>query len=733
MLSPQASARRPTSRTSSCSPRRTPARRCTGSPTSTTSASRPTTSDGEVVGERRFLGLYASTAYTESVLRVPLVAEKVQAVLDRSGVAPDSHTGKDLLGVLESYPRDELIQASIEQLYETAMAVTQLQERRRTKLFIREDDFGRFVSCLVYIPRDRYNTGVRLRMADILKETFGGESVEFSRAGQRVRPVPAAVRRPGAAGASGCARSTRPSWTPSSSASSRSAAPGPTASATPCAPTHGEEAGDRLMDRFGRAFPTAYEETFTVNQGLADLAHLDRLGDGQRHERRALPPGRRARRPSAGSSCSASTRSRSPTSCRSSATWASRSSTSSPSRWRAPTAPPCTSTTSACGCATPRSGRSARTTGCASSSRAPSPRSGTAAPSPTASTGSSSPPSSTWRQVVVLRTVAKYLRQTRATYSQDYLEDALVSHPAIARDLVELWQTRFDPRAVCRRVDGSPAASGDRAPRRGGRRARGPRRPRRRVLARPRPHHPGLPRRHPGRAAHELLPAGRRRASTSRTSRSSSTPRPCPTCRHPGRSSRSGSTARGSRACTCASARSPAAGCAGPTGARTSAPRSSAWSRRRWSRTPSSCPTGSKGGFYPKQLPDPAVDREAWLEEGKAAYRMFISGLLDITDNRVSGASGAARARGAPRRRRRLPRRRRRQGHGHVLRHRQRGGAVLRLLARRRVRLGRLGRLRPQGDGHHRPRCVGVGQAALPRDGRRHPERRTSPSSASAT
>ena len=134
--------------------------------------------DGEVIGERRFLGLYASTAYTESVMRVPLVAEKVQAVLDRSGVAPDSHTGKDLIEVLESYPRDELFQASTEQLYETAMSVTQLQERRRTKLFICEDDFGRFVSCLVYIPRDRYNTNVRLRMADILKETFGGESVE---------------------------------------------------------------------------------------------------------------------------------------------------------------------------------------------------------------------------------------------------------------------------------------------------------------------------------------------------------------------------------------------------------------------------------------------------------------------------------------------------------------------------------------------------------------------------
>ena len=86
----------------------------------------------------------------------------------------------DLLGVLESYPAPTLIQASVDRSTETAMSVTQLQERARTKLFIREDDFGRLCSCLVYIPRDRYNTNVRLRMADILKDTFGGESVEFS-------------------------------------------------------------------------------------------------------------------------------------------------------------------------------------------------------------------------------------------------------------------------------------------------------------------------------------------------------------------------------------------------------------------------------------------------------------------------------------------------------------------------------------------------------------------------
>ena len=133
-------------------------------------------------------------------------------------------------------------------------------------------------------------------------------------------------------------------------------------------------------------------------------------------------------------------------------------------------------------------------------------------------------------------------------------------------------------------------------------------------------------------------------------------------------------------------------------------------------------PTGSKGGFYPKALPDPSVDRDAWLAEGVASYRTFISGLLDVTDNLVSGEVVPPERRRAARRRRHLPRRRGRQGHRDLLRHRQRPGPGARLLARRRVRVGRLGGLRPQGHGHHRPRRVGVGQAALPRAGPRHPD-----------
>ena len=401
-----------------------------------------------VVGERRFLGLYASTAYTESVMRVPLVAEKVNAVLERSGVMPDSHTGKDLLGVLEGYPRDELIQASVEQLYETAMAVTQLQERRRTKLFIREDDFGRFVSCLVYIPRDRYNTNVRLRMADILKETFGGESVEFSARvsesalsrlqfvvrvpkGKRVRTLDRAEQDALEHRLVEVSRT----WSDRLGDALRAA--------------RGEEEGDRLMDRFGRSFPTAYEETFTVNQGVADLSHLDRLGAGTRTSVALYRP--------AGA----------PDDVR---------------RFKLFRVDPLSLTdilpiftdmgvevvdeqpfevARADGTTLHVYDFGLRVPDAAIWDECPHEQLRDLFEGAVAAVWDGRAESDgfnrlvlaaqlTWRQVVVLRAVAKYLRQTRATYSQDYLEDALVSHPSIARDLVVVVGEPFRPAAVRR-------------------------------------------------------------------------------------------------------------------------------------------------------------------------------------------------------------------------------------------------------------------------------------------
>jgi glutamate dehydrogenase len=584
---------------------------------------------GEVVGERRFIGLYASTAYTESVQRVPLVAEKVQAVLERTGVAPDSHTGKDLLGVLESYPRDELFQADVEFLHETALAVTQLQERRRTKLFVREDDFGRFASCLVFIPRDRYNTAVRLRMADILKETFGGVDIEFSARvsesalarlqfvvrvarGGHVRTLDAEELEALEQRLVEVSRT----WSDRLGDALRSA--------------HGEEEGDRLMDRFGRAFPTAYEETFTVLQGLADVRHLDRLGD-ERGTSVALY------RPPEG-----------PDDIR---------------RFKLFRVQPLSLTDvlpifthmgvevvdeqpfevdRADGTTLHVYDFGLRVPDVALWESCPHDRLRELFEGAVLAVWERRAESDgfnqlvlgahlTWREVVVLRAVAKYLRQTRATYSQDYLEDALVSHPDVARDLVELWATRFDPdrfdgavgdartaaaEEVAQRVvdalDEVSSLDHDRIIRaflgvvRAGLRTN---------YYQPsrdgEPFHPYVSLKLDPRAVPEL-PA----------------PRPeyeifVYSPRVEGVHLRFGPVARG--------------------GLR--------WSDRREDfrteilglvkaqmvKNAVIVPTGSKGGFYAKVLPDPAVDRDGWLEEGKAAYRCFISALLDVTDNRVAG------------------------------------------------------------------------------------------------
>ena len=136
--------------------------------------------DGNVVGERRFLGLFTSSAYLSSVKELPVVRRKVSEVMERSGLSPDSHLGKDLMTTLETYPRDELFQIRTDDLYRTAMAVLRLAGRRRLRLFARKDTYGRFISCLVYLPRDRFNTDNRIKIQDILVKRLNGVGVDFA-------------------------------------------------------------------------------------------------------------------------------------------------------------------------------------------------------------------------------------------------------------------------------------------------------------------------------------------------------------------------------------------------------------------------------------------------------------------------------------------------------------------------------------------------------------------------
>ena len=136
--------------------------------------------DGSLVGERRFLGLLAASAYSESVAHIPVLASKAESLLRRSGYARNSFGWNALWQAISTYPRDELFLAEVDELAPLVTAVAALRERRQVRLFIRRGRHGRFWSVLVFLPRDRYNTAVRLRIQGILLAELGGESLEYT-------------------------------------------------------------------------------------------------------------------------------------------------------------------------------------------------------------------------------------------------------------------------------------------------------------------------------------------------------------------------------------------------------------------------------------------------------------------------------------------------------------------------------------------------------------------------
>ena len=136
--------------------------------------------EGRVCGERRFLGLYTSAAYNQVPRAIPLLREKVARVMERATYPSNSHAAKALLHILETFPRDLLFQVSDDELFETGMGILHLQERQRIRLFVHRDRIGRFVSCIVYVPRERFNTQVRLKIQNLLAQTLGARDVDFT-------------------------------------------------------------------------------------------------------------------------------------------------------------------------------------------------------------------------------------------------------------------------------------------------------------------------------------------------------------------------------------------------------------------------------------------------------------------------------------------------------------------------------------------------------------------------
>jgi glutamate dehydrogenase len=228
---------------------------------------------GNVVGERRFLGLLASRAYTESITRIPLLREKAEAVLRAVGFDDRSHAGKALMDTLENYPRDEFFHTPTEELTPIAESVMYAGQRRQLRAFLRRDTYARYVSALVYLPRDRYSTAVRERFAEILREQLGGESVEFTARvdESNTARVHFVVHPPRGEAIGEFDTASIERRLSEASRSWRDDL------LTAVVATHGEDQGARLARTYLHSFPEAYKEDFDAATGAADLSRLEAL------------------------------------------------------------------------------------------------------------------------------------------------------------------------------------------------------------------------------------------------------------------------------------------------------------------------------------------------------------------------------------------------------------------------------------------------------------------------
>ena len=227
---------------------------------------------GRVTGERRFLGLFTSGVYHRSPRETPLLKEKIQRVIAHFNLAPASHDAKALVHVLETYPRDELFQASTSDLIRIVRGVVNLYERRRVRVFLRRDVFARFYSALIYVPRDRYNTQVRERLESVIREALHATALEsqvqisesaLARVHIIVRlPENGGPRIDVAALEERIADTVR-TWDDRL----RDA----------LIEEYGEFEGRTISDRYRDAFPAAYEAEVPAEEAIADLRELDRV------------------------------------------------------------------------------------------------------------------------------------------------------------------------------------------------------------------------------------------------------------------------------------------------------------------------------------------------------------------------------------------------------------------------------------------------------------------------
>jgi glutamate dehydrogenase len=228
--------------------------------------------EGGVIGERRFLGLYTHNAYHASPREIPILRRKVDAVMTRAAFPAGSHDEKALLEILEDYPRDELFQIALDDLFRISMGILHLGARQRVRLFTRRDTFDRFISCLVFVPRDRFNTENRRRIERILTRATGATSLDYTtRVSESVlvRLHFLAYGEPG----------TLPELDERKTETLLVAATRSWGDDLEEAllEEHGEERGAVLYRRYGEAFPPGYRADWVPRSAVADIARIEEL------------------------------------------------------------------------------------------------------------------------------------------------------------------------------------------------------------------------------------------------------------------------------------------------------------------------------------------------------------------------------------------------------------------------------------------------------------------------
>jgi len=232
---------------------------------------------GDVIGEWRFVGLYGSTVYNTLLTEIPILRRKVAHVMEQAKLRHNSHGGKAMQHILTTFPRDEMFQISEEELLEIAVGILQVQERHRLSLFLRRDPFGRFISAFVYVPRDHYNTELRLQIQDILLQALNGQGAEFdvqfstsifARVHFIVHTQPGEIPEYDSSELEAHLAEAMLSWTDELHIALRE--------------HYGEGQGLQLAYKYAQAFPAAYKDDFTPRAAVLDIQHLEGIGgDGQ--------------------------------------------------------------------------------------------------------------------------------------------------------------------------------------------------------------------------------------------------------------------------------------------------------------------------------------------------------------------------------------------------------------------------------------------------------------------